>query len=122
MFDPIKVPFGCVMLYNVVKLKPGVGIEDVEMVLGEMCNTVKNTYDGFIAGQVYSFEGFVSDEGSVSENKTDPHIAIVTFWDSFEEHEKSHGDCIFKEKFDKLVSMSDDAYEIGYRMLWQGDK
>ena len=44
MFAPIEIPFGCVMLFNVVDLKDGVSVEDVEVVLGEMCNVVKNTY------------------------------------------------------------------------------
>ena len=126
MFEPLAVPFGCVMLYNVVKLKPGVGVEDVEMSLGEMCNVVKNTYGddkgGFIGGQVYKFSGFISDEGSVSsKGKTDDHIAIVTYWKSFEQHEKSHADGVFKEKFDSLVNFAQETYEIGYEMLWQGD-
>lgn len=114
------------MLYNVVTLKEGVAVEDVEMILGEMCNVVKNTYGddqgGFIGGQVYKFTGFISDEGSVDANKTtDDHIAIVTYWQSFEQHEKSHADSIFKEKFASLVDYAQDAYEIGYEMLWQGD-
>ena len=126
MFEPLAVPFGCVMLYNVVTLKEGVALEDVEMILGEMCNVVKNTYGddqgGFIGGQVYKFTGFISDEGSVDANKTtDDHIAIVTYWQSFEQHEKSHADSIFKEKFASLVDYAQDAYEIGYEMLWQGD-
>ncbi len=126
MFEPLAVPFGCVMLYNVVKLKKGVAVEDVEMILGEMCNVVKNTYGddkgGFIGGQVYKFTGFISDEGSVDANKTtQDHIAIVTYWESFEQHEKSHADTIFKEKFDSLVDYAQDTYEIGYEMLWQGD-
>ena len=70
MFGPLTVPFGCVMLYNVVKLKEGVTVEDVELALGELCNVVKNTYGddkgGFIGGQVYKFGGFVSDEGSIA--------------------------------------------------------
>ena len=40
MFNPITIPFGAVMLYNVVKLKPGVSTDDVEMAIGEMCNLV----------------------------------------------------------------------------------
>lgn len=125
MFEPLAVPFGCVMLYNVVKLKPGVGVEDVEMSLGEMCNVVKNAYGddkgGFIGGQVYKFSGFISDEGSVSSKEnTDDHIAIVTYWKSFEQHEKSHADGVFKEKFDSLVHFAQETYEIGYEMLWQG--
>jgi hypothetical protein len=44
MFNPIQIPFGCTMLFNVVDLKDGVKVEDVELVLGEMCNVVKNAY------------------------------------------------------------------------------
>jgi len=125
MFNPLKIPFGCVMLYNVVKLKQGVSEEDVQLAMGEMCNVVKNKYGddegGFIAGQVYKFTGFISDEGSVaSSNQTDEHIAIVTYWQSFEQHEKSHADHVFKEKFDALGEFANETYEIGYEMLWQG--
>lgn len=126
MFSPITIPFGSKMLFNVVKLKPGVTLEQVELVLGEMCNVVKNTYGddkgGFIAGQVYSYSGFVSSEGSFDISKpSDPHVAIVTFWNSFEQHEASHADVIFKEKFSALNELCVDAYELGYDMLWQGD-
>ena len=125
MFEPLKIPFGCVMLYNVVKLKVDVVVEDVELTLGELCNVVKNTYGddkgGFIGGQVYKFSGFVSDEGSIASNKqTEDHIAIVTYWQSYEQHEKSHADRIFKEKFDELAEEASETYEIGYEMLWQG--
>jgi hypothetical protein len=57
------------MLFNVVDLKDGVSVEDVEAALGGMCNIVKNKYGdergGFIAGQVYRNSGFVSKEGTV---------------------------------------------------------
>ena len=126
MFHPITIPFGCVMLFNVVKLKEGVTVADVEMELGEMCNVVKNTYGddngGFIGGQVYKFSGFISDEGSVApkERITDDHIVIMTYWKSFEQHEKSHADAIFKEKFSALAEKCEETYEVGYEMLWQG--
>lgn len=125
MFEPLNVPFGCVMLYNVVKLKEGVVVEDVELTLGELCNVVKNTYGdnkgGFIGGQVFKFSGFFSDEGSIASKKqTEDHIAIVTYWQSYEQHEKSHADKIFKEKFDELAEEASETYEICYEMLWQG--
>ena len=133
MFEPIEIPFGCVMMFNVVDLKDGVKVEDVELVLGEMCNVVKNTYGddkgGFIAGQVYEYSGFVSAEGTVGDapdgNEAAAKIkqgelAIVTFWKSFEQHEKSHADKIFNEKFSALVEFCDETYELGYKMLWQG--
>ena len=126
MFNALSIPFGCVMLYNVVKLKEGVTEEDVELVLGDMCNVVKNTYGddegGFIGGQVYKFSGFVSDEGSIASKKqTEDHIAIVTYWRSFEQHEKSHADEVFKEKLEALGAFANETYEIGYEMLWQGE-
>lgn len=125
MFGPLTVPFGAVMLFNVVKLKKGVTQSDVELAMGEMCNVVKNTYGddegGFIGGQVYKYTGFVSEEGSFDSGQlSDDHIAIVTYWESFEQHERSHADKAFKEKFDALKQYASDAYELGYEMLWQG--
>lgn len=133
MFSPIEVPFGCTMLFNVVDLKEGVTVDDVELLLGEMCNVVKNNYGddngGFIGGQVYRNAGFISDEGSVQDDSDNEQkrvkqnmgdVVIVTYWQSFEQHEKSHADALFKEKFDKLAEFCDDTYEVGYEMLWQG--
>ncbi|MFT5221437.1 MAG: hypothetical protein ACI9LO_001992 [Planctomycetota bacterium] len=129
MFDPINIPFGAKMLFNVVKLKPGVEFDDVELLIGEMCHAVKETYSddqgGFIAGQVFKYSGFISAEGSLHEDQADDqgqqdHIAIVTYWKSFEQHETSHADETFKLKFDALVEHCNDAYELGYDMLWQG--
>ena len=125
MYSPVTIPFGAKMLFNTLKLKPGVEIEDVELALAEMCNVVKDTYGGveggFIAGQVYEFSGFVSDEGSLSESRSaEKHIAIVTYWKSFEEHERSHADKAFKDKFEALGKLCTDSKELGYDMLWQG--
>jgi len=126
MFTPIKIPFGAKMLFNTVKLKPGVAMEDVELALGEMCNVVKDHYGGekggFIAGQVYQFSGFISDEGSLSDSKkAESHVAIVTFWRSFEQHERSHANKAFKDKFEALGKLCTDSKELGYDMLWQGE-
>ncbi len=128
MFNPIEIPFGCVMLFNEVNLKDGVTVEDVELTLGEMCNVVKNNYGndngGFIAGQVYENSGFISAEGSFENvekaRQERGEIVIATFWQSFEQHEKSHADALFKAKFDALLEFCDDANELGYKMLWQG--
>ncbi len=133
MFHPIEIPFGCVMLFNVVDLKEGVTVADVELVLGEMCNVVKNTYGddkgGFIGGQVFKYAGFVSKEGSVG-GESEPgqaaakikqgELAIVTYWQSFEQHERSHADKAFRNKFEELADFCDETYELGYEMLWQG--
>jgi hypothetical protein len=126
MFGPVTIPFGAKMLFNTVKLKPGVAMDDVEVALGEMCNVVKDTYGGdkggFIAGQVFKFSGFVSDEGSLGESRSaDEHIAIVTYWRSYDEHERSHADLTFKAKFGALADMCTETKELGYDLLWQGE-
>ncbi|MDD2744630.1 MAG: hypothetical protein PHV02_20410 [Rhodocyclaceae bacterium] len=125
MFSPITIPFGSKMLFNGVKLKQGITVDDVEVALGEMCNVVKENYGnetgGFIAGQVFSFSGFISNEGSLNSVKeADYDIAIVTYWKSFSQHEKSHADKLFKDKFDALAEMSTRTFELGFDMLWQG--
>jgi hypothetical protein len=125
MFEPVSIPFGAKILFNTLKLKPGITMDDVELAIGEMCNVVKDTYGGdkggFLAGQVLKFSGFVSDEGSLTDVRSaDDHIAIVTYWRSFEEHERSHADHVFREKFEALATMCAESRELGYDVLWQG--
>lgn len=125
MFNAVSIPFGAKMLFNTLKLRSGVAIDEVELAIGEMCNVVKNAYGGdkggFIAGQVFKFSGFVSDEGSLSASRVaDDHIVIVTYWRSFEAHEASHADEVFKSRFSALAEMCSDSKELGYDMLWQG--
>ena len=97
-----------------------------------MCNVVKNNYGndsgGFIGGQVFRNAGFISEEGSVQEDTTGSKrvaqnmgdIVIVTYWSSFEQHEASHADELFNEKFLQLAEYCDGTFEVGYDMLWQG--
>jgi hypothetical protein len=125
MFGPITIPFGAKMLFNTVKLKAGVDMDDVDVALAEMCSVVKETYGGdkggFIAGQVFRFSGFASDEGSIGGTQGADHdIALVTYWRSFEQHERSHADAVFREKFAALAAMCDGSKELGYDLLWQG--
>ena len=123
------------MLFNIVDLKDQYTIEDVELLLGEMCNIVKNNYGddngGFIGGQVFENSGFISDEGSVmTNNNSDAEqqriqqntgdLVIVTYWKSFDQHEASHANKLFKDKFSELAAFCDNTYEVGYSMLWQG--
>ena len=102
------------MLFNTVKLKPGVTFDEGELAVGEMCMVVKETYGG-------DKGGFISDEGSLTDAKTaDDHYAIVTYWRSFEDHEQSHANEVFNNKFAALAAMCSDNKELGYDMLWQG--
>jgi hypothetical protein len=127
MFGPITVPFGVKLLFNTVKLKPGVTVEDVEEALAEMCSVVKETYGhdqgGFVAGQVFRFSGFLSAEGSLGKpgDKVDHDLVIATYWRSFEQHERSHADAVFREKFDALARLCEETRELGYELLWQGE-
>ncbi len=126
MFGPVTIPFGAKMLFNSVTLKPGVTFDDVELAVGEMCSVVKDTYGGdkggFIAGQVFKFSGFVSEGGSLNPSRNaGEHYVIVTYWRSFEDHERSHADQVFHSKFAALARMCSDSKELGYDMLWQGE-
>ena len=123
MFGKITIPFDSVMLYNVVKLKEGVSMDDVEVQIGTMCNIVKNKYKEFIAGQVFKYSGFVSDEGSIGDYGPEGnHLAIITYWKSFDEHERSHADEDFKNAFCGLVEFCTETKELGYELLWQGEQ
>ncbi len=126
MFGPITIPFGAKMLLNTVKLKPGVQFDQLEAAVGEMCMVVKQVYGddqgGFIAGQVFRFSGFVSEQGSLNAAQgADEHYVIVTYWKSFESHEKSHADEVFHKTFAAVTALCSDAMELGYEMLWQGE-
>jgi hypothetical protein len=86
---------------------------------------VKETYGGdkggFLAGQVFRFSGFLSEQGSLTGSKNaDDHYVIVTYWRSFEDHERSHANELFTRKFAALAAMCADTKELGYDMLWQG--
>ena len=125
MFGPITVPYGAKMLFNTVTLKPGVTFEDIELAVGELCSVVKETYGGerggFLAGQVFRFSGFLSEQGSLSASPAaDEHYVIVTYWRSFDDHERSHANEVFLKKFSALTAMCADTKELGYDMLWQG--
>ena len=126
MFGPITIPFGAKMLFNTVKLKPDVNFDQLETAVGELCMVVNQTYGGdkggFMAGQVFKFSGFVSEEGSMNPAKTaDEHYVIVTYWKSFENHERSHADEVFNKAFAAVADMCSDTMELGYDMLWQGE-
>jgi hypothetical protein len=59
----------------------------VELAVGEMCMVVKETYgeekEGFIAGQVFKFSGFVSNEGSLRDSHpADNHYGPVEYYHS----------------------------------------
>ena len=46
MFSPGTVPFGAKLLFNTVKLEPGVSFDDVEAAVAQMCKVVQQTCGG----------------------------------------------------------------------------
>ena len=123
MFNAITIPFESVMLFNTATLKDGVDFDEVELAIAEMCSLVKETYPDFLAGQVFKYEGLISTEGTVGqEPNSKEHIAIVTYWKSFDSHEESHRNEMFKQAFTNLMQYCTDTKELGYKILWQGEQ
>ena len=124
MFGPITIPYEAVMLYNVCKLKDGLEWSDeLEFAIGEMCTVVKETYHDFIAGQVLKYVGFISQEGSVGGYGPEGnHFALITYWKSFDAHEASHRAERFMKAFGGVLEFCSETKELGYEIMWQGEK
>lgn len=125
MLHPASIHFDCEMPFNEIKLKPGVTLERVETSIGEACNVVENIHGGkrggFIAGELDKFAGSVSVGCLVGGTRqAQDHMATATCCNSFEEHEESRADTVFKEKFPALTRMYSESREIEHDMLWQG--
>lgn len=126
MLHPASIHFDCEMPFNEIKLKPGVTLERVETSIGKTCNVVENIHggkrDGFIAGELDKFAGFVSVGCLVGGTRqAQDHMATATCCNSFEEHEESRVDTAFKEKFPALTRMCPESREIDHDMPWQGN-
>ena len=121
-------PEGGVVTVNRVILKPGHTVEDLEERVGLLCENVKTYHSdtGFVGGFVALNSGRISNEGStVGQAVASPlkgrEALIVTFWRSFEEHEKSHRSPTFQPLFEDVVALCENGNEeIAYTMLWSG--
>ncbi len=120
-------PDGVVTINRVI-LKPEYSTEDLEMRVAELCENVKTYHSetGFVGGFVAMNSGQVSNEGStigqaVENPLKDREALIVTFWQSFEDHERSHRSETFQPLFKKVLELCENGNEeIAYRMLWSG--
>ena len=125
MYGDITIPYNSVMLYNVCKLKENHSFDEVELAVGETCSLTK-AMDGFIAGQVVKYAGFVSEEGTVGDPRNTGvvgnHFGLITYWKSFDDHEKSHKDAAIKKAFEEVLEVCEQTYELGYEIEWQGEK
>ncbi|MDD5364564.1 MAG: ligand-binding protein SH3 [Gallionellaceae bacterium] len=117
-----------VITLNRVILKPEYSTDDLEMRVAELCENVKTYHSdtGFVGGFVAMNSGRVSNEGStVGQAVASPmkgrEALIVTFWHSFEEHERSHRSATFQPLFAKVLELCENGNEeIAYDMLWSG--
>ena len=121
-------PSDGVVTVNRVILKPEYSVDDLEERVATLCENVKTYHSdtGFVGGFVTLNSGAVSNEGStIGQAVTSPlknkEALIVTFWNSFEEHEQSHRSDTFQPLFNKVLELCENGNEeIAYRMLWSG--
>ncbi|WJW76759.1 ligand-binding protein SH3 [Thiohalobacter sp. IOR34] len=121
-------PHDGVVTVNRVILKHGYTVDDLQERVAELCENVKTYHSdtGFIGGFVCLNKGMVSNEGStvgqaVESPLKDREALIVTFWDTFENHERSHRSDTFQPLFRRVLELCENGNEeIAYEMLWSG--
>jgi len=117
-----------VVTINRVILKPEFSSDDLEMRVAELCENVKTYHSdtGFVGGFVALNSGQVSNEGSTIGQAVESPLKgrealIVTFWQSFEDHERSHMSDTFQPLFAKVLELCENGNEeVAYNMLWSG--
>jgi hypothetical protein len=120
-------PDGVVTINRVI-LKPQYTVDDLQERVAVLCENVKTYHSdtGFVGGFVALNSGNISNEGSttgqaVESELQDKEALIVTFWDSFEQHEESHRSKTFQPLFQEVLDLCENGNEeIAYTMLWQG--
>lgn len=121
-------PHDGVVTINRVILKPEYTIDDLQERVAFLCENVKTYHSdsGFIGGFVALNSGQVSNEGSTIGQAVESPMAgkealIITFWNSFEDHEESHKSETFQPLFQEVLELCENGNEeIAYEMLWQG--
>ena len=121
-------PADGVVTLNRVILKPEYSVDDLQERVAFLCENVKTYHSdtGFVGGFVALNSGQVSNEGStigqpVESEMKGKEALIVTFWNSFEEHEASHRSETFQPLFQKVLDLCENGNEeIAYEMLWSG--
>ena len=121
-------PSDGVITLNRVILKPDYTVDDLQERVAVLCENVKTYHSdtGFIGGFVSLNSGMVSNEGStigqaVDSPLKDREALIVTFWKSFEDHERSHQSDTFQPLFREVLELCENGNEeIAYDLLWAG--
>lgn len=117
-----------IVTLNRVILRPEFSLSELEERVAELCENVKTYHSetGFVGGFVLINSGAVSNEGStvgkaVASPLKGKEALIVTFWNSFEQHEESHRSDTFQPLFKKVLELCENGNEeIAYDMLWSG--
>ena len=121
-------PYNGVVTMNRVILRPEYTVDDLQERVAELCENVKTYHSdtGFVGGFVALNSGDISNEGStvgqaVASPLKDKEAIIVTFWNSFEDHERSHRSETFQQLFMNVLEICENGNEeIAYDMLWSG--
>jgi hypothetical protein len=121
-------PHDGVVTINRVILKPQYDIEELQERVALLCENVKTYHSetGFIGGFVALNSGMISNEGSTIGQAVESRLAgkealIITFWNSFEDHEQSHRSDTFQPLFKQALELCENGNEeIAYEMLWSG--
>ncbi|WP_457666367.1 ligand-binding protein SH3 [Thiolapillus sp.] len=121
-------PHDGIVTVNRVILKPQFTVDDLQERVAYLCENVKTYHSdtGFIGGFVALNSGNISNEGStigqaVESPLKNREALIVTFWDSFENHEQSHRSETFQPLFKQVLALCENGNEeIAYDMLWSG--
>ena len=117
-----------IVTVNRVILKDGYTVDDLQERVALLCENVKTYHSdtGFVGGIVALNTGNISNEGStvgkaVESDLKGKEALIITFWNSFEEHEESHRSDTFQPLFQKVIDICENGNEeIAYEMLWSG--
>ena len=117
-----------VVTVNRVILKPQYTVDDLEERVALLCENVKTYHSstGFVGGLVVLNSGQISNEGStvgkaVESSLKGKEALIITFWNSFEEHEESHRSETFQPLFEEVLELCENGNEeIAYETLWSG--
>ncbi|MGB5299134.1 MAG: ligand-binding protein SH3 [Thiogranum sp.] len=121
-------PYNGVVTVNRVILKDGYTVDDLQERVAVLCENVKTYHSetGFVGGFVALNKGAISNEGStVGQAVQSPlkgkEALVVTFWNSFEDHERSHRSETFQPLFEQVLKLCENGNEeIAYEMLWSG--
>lgn len=121
-------PHDGIVTLNRVILKPEYSLDDLQERVAMLCENVKTYHSetGFVGGFVCVNSGAVSNEGSTVGKAVESELKgkealIITFWNTFADHEASHRSDTFQPLFKEVLKLCENGNEeIAYEMLWSG--